>query len=207
MRVRSFIALGFTICFLTALVHADGPTTAPADSPAVKEVRDTFIDWNKKCAGWTLAQVRQIFHTTTDREAIFADFTAHEVWEESRTQRAVLEKWGAEVEAKFAHADGTDTVTDDLAADITVDGDHATVTFKVKEIQAVPMIKVGGHWLMDMHAMCEGLEKANPDYDKNLTGTAKLMKQAAADITANKFDDADAFLADIKPKLDALNGN
>jgi hypothetical protein len=101
---------------------------------------------------------------------------------------------------------GADTIEDDQSAKITVEGDHATVTFKPKEIQATSLIKVDGKWLIDMHAMFTQFLKQNPDLDTNNLQTAKLMKQTATDIKDGKFDDADSFFADFKAKYDALTG-
>jgi hypothetical protein len=190
------------------VTRADPPTTAPAanEDPAAKEVRDTLVQWNKLSPTWTLAELRKIEHTENDREAIYSDYIAHEGWEECKVQKAVRDKWGSEAEAKFAHICTTDTIEDDQAADVTVDGNKAQVTFKAKEITPLPMIKIDGHWLLDMHTFFDQQSKDNADFDKNNVHTATLMKQAAADIAAGKFDDADAFLADFKTKFQALTG-
>jgi hypothetical protein len=195
--------------FWNGTTRAEDPTTAPAgeaDKAAVKQIRESLEHWNKACADWSLADVRKIYHTENEREATYADYVAHECWEDAKTQKLVRDKWGAEAEAKFAHIFGTDTLEDDLSADITVNGDHATVQWKTKDIQRTPMIKIDGNWVIDIHPIFQDALKNNPHVDENPLTTGKLMKQAATDIKDGKFDDADSFLADFKKNYDALSG-
>jgi hypothetical protein len=184
----------------------DAPTSQPADSPEVKNLRQQLVDWNTQAATMSLADLRKVIHTENDREAVYCDWMAHEMWEESKTQAAVRKKWGPDAEAKFAHANNTDTIEDDQTASIKIDGDRAVVTFGAKEILPTSVVRIDGRWLIDMHAMFDVILKDNPNGDKDHISTGKLMQQAAADIAADKFDDADAFMKDFQAKMQALTG-
>jgi hypothetical protein len=204
--VRVFIAAGLVMA-AAAAVHADAPATqpvgSPADSPDVKAIRDQLLKWDKEAADMSLEDMRKTYHTENDREAKYLDFVAHETWEACKTEKAVREKWGADADAKFSHSIGMSTFEDDQKADIKIDGDHATVTWSYKESTPLSMIKVDGHWLNDAHAMFEAGLKEDPNIESEKHSQAKLMKQARDDISAGKFDDADAFIADFKTKLEA----
>jgi hypothetical protein len=178
------------------------PAAAPVDSPEVKEVRDQLIDWDKNDAKMTLEQERKCYHTDNDKEAQFMDFVAHENWEESKTQQAVRDKWGPEAEAKFAHLLSGSTIEDDQVCDIKVDGNHAVATWSnIKDSTPLTLVKIDGKWLVDGHAMYEEAVKDDPAKAPEQHGTARIMKQATADIADGKFDDADGFLSDFKAKL------
>ena len=125
------------------------------------------------------------------------------MWEEGKTQFAVRSKWGPKTEAEFAHANSTDTIEDDQTAEIKVDGNTAVVIFTTKEISPTSLIKVDGHWLVDIHAMFDLVIKDDPQGDKDHVSTGKLMKQLRADIAAGKFDDADSFINDFQARLKA----
>jgi len=206
--------MGIGVMLPCTVLRADAPATKPVaaadngDSPEVKVVRDTLLDWDKNTFKHTLEQERKLYHTTNDREASFMDFVAHENWEESKTQEVVRQKWGAEAEAEFAHFLAGSTLEDDRNCKIKVDGDHATVTWEnIKDSTPLHLIKVDGHWLVDGHAMYEEATKDDPTKEPDQIPTVKLMKQFAEDIKAGKYDDADAFMDDVKSKFKPGDGN
>jgi hypothetical protein len=204
------IVLAAGLCMMLALpASADQPATAPvADDPAVKEVRDTLLGWDKTGADMSLEQTRKLLHADNEREMLYADYLAHESWQETKTQEAVRRKWGSEIEAKFAHLCGSSTLEDDQAADIKVTGDHAAVNWPIKELSTQYLVKVDGKWVVDIHPSFVAQLKDDPLLDKHHVHTARMMKQAAEDIVAGKYDDADSFLADIKEKLSEVgSGN
>ena len=208
---RLILALGITAGLPCGVFAADAPATQPAaangDSPEVKIVRDTIIDWDKTVFKHTLEQERKLYHTSDEKEAKFMDFVAHENWEESKTQEIVRQKWGAEAETNFAHFFAGSTMADDKVCKIKVDGDHATISWdNIKDSTPLQLVKVDGHWLVDGHAMYEEATKDDPTKEPDQPPTAKLMKQFADDIKAGKYEDADAFMDDLKSKLKA-DGN
>jgi hypothetical protein len=205
--------LGFPI-FLLAFVlsaHADvpatQPTTKPVDTPEVKVVRDTLLQWDKDEGKMSLEQVRKLYHTDNDREAVYMDWLAHENWEEGKTEQAIRDKWGNAAAAQFAHLQDGSTFEDDQVCDIKVDDDRAVATWNIKDFTPLPMIRVDGKWLVDGHAMFEQGLKGNPKMETDRQSTGKLMKSARDDIEQGKFDDADSFLADFKKKLGEPNEN
>ena len=190
--------------FFEGLAWADNvPATQPADSPAMKEVRQQLLDWDKQTGKMSLEEVRKTFHTENDREATYFDWVAHEAWEASKTELAVREKWGPEGDAKFLHVQGGTTVEDDQACDINVDGNHAIASWKIEGTTPLPMIKIDGHWLVDGHATFERLRKDDPNPETDKHDSAALMKQARQDIDSGKFDDVDSFIADFQKKATA----
>ena len=207
------LTMGVATAIPCTSLRADAPATKPAavadngDTPEVKVVRDTLLDWDKNMFKHSLEEERKLYHTTNDKEATFMDSVAHQNWEESKTQEAVRQKWGAEAEANFAHFLQGSTLADDKVSKISVDGDHATVTWeKIEGSTPLPLIKVDGHWLVDGHAMYEEATKDDPTKEPEMPPTVKLMKQFADDIKAGKFEDADAFMDEFKSKL-KLDGN
>jgi hypothetical protein len=182
------------------------PTTAPVDSPDAVAVRQQLTDWDKSGATISLADLRKFYHTTTDREASFMDRIAHENWEECKTERAILSTWGLDAQKQFAHLLGDSILQDDEVCKVKVDGEHAVVSWDIKEIADLPMIKIGSHWFADGHVLFEDAIKDDPDVETNRHSDLKLVKQARADITSGKFDDFDSFFADFKQKMDAPTG-
>jgi hypothetical protein len=193
----------------TTCAGVDAPTTAPsADTPDVKELRDTLIGWNKVCSTWTEADYRKLYYTTSAKESTHTDYEARQDWEQGKAQQLVRDKWGPIIEARFAHAYSTDTIEDDQTAQITIDGDHATIVWQEKVIEKTKMIKVDGHWLMDMHATFDRDLLEDPEPDKDGMKMESLMRQCAADIAAGTFKTANAFISDFEKKYDELmNGD
>jgi hypothetical protein len=206
----AFLAVA-SVSLLPWITSANGntPATAPvtADTPAVKELRDTLVQWNKVCSTWTEADFRKLYYTANARESTHTDYEARQDWEQGKTQQLVRDKWGPRAEAEFAHIYGTDTIEDDQTANITVTGDHATITWSGKDIEKTAMIKINGHWLMDMHATFARDLAEDPQAETDGVKMEALMKQAAADIVAGKFKNGDAFVDDFEKKYDALNDN
>jgi hypothetical protein len=192
------------IAITAAMFSARARADAPADTPEVKTLRDLLLDWDKNDAKWSLEQERKCYHTTTDKEATYLDYIAHENWEEAKLQQAVRDKWGADAEAKFAHFLSASTLEDDQVCEIKIDGDNATVTWaNIKDSTPLKMVKVDGHWLVDGHALYEEAVKEDPTKAPNQPPMGKIMKQSAADIAAGKFDDIDEFMSDFKAKYTA----
>jgi hypothetical protein len=204
MRSNRFV-VALLLCLLANLAHADTPTTAPiADTPAVKELRDTLIQWNTVCSTWTEADYRKLYYTANPKESAHTDYEARQDWEQGKTQQLIREKWGPLIEARFAHAYSTDTIEDDQTAQITVNGDHATIVWQEKVIEKTQMIKVDGHWLMDMHATFDRDLVEDPEPEKDGEKMENLMKQCAADIAVGTFKDPNAFIRDFEKKYDLL---
>jgi hypothetical protein len=212
---RTLLAAGLLSTVLTVptvftaagSARADAPATQPSDAPEVKAIRDQLLDWDKKAPTMSLEETRKEFHSDNDKEARYLDFMAHESWEAAKTQQAVRDKWGAEAETRFAHLLGSSTAEDDQVCTIKVDGDHATVSWdNIKNSSPVAMIKVDGHWFADGHALYAQATADNPNQEPEQHPMGKVMKQAREDLTAGKFDDADAFIADFKSKIGA-DGN
>jgi hypothetical protein len=199
MQKLHLLCFAFALNLCALAVHADEqPTTQSADLPAVKEVRDKIVEWDKTYPTMSLEDVRKTFHTENDREAKYYDWMAHETWEGSKTEKAVRDKWGSDADAKYMHPQGGSTIEDDQVCTIKVDGDHAVASWKIENSQPLSMIKIDGHWLVDGHTMFEQGIKDNPNMDENTPSTARLMKKAREDIEAGKFDDADSFIADFQ---------
>jgi hypothetical protein len=208
--MTALVITGITLTALASMALADPPATQPgtqpgkpdADSPEVKAVRDQLVQWDKTQATNTLEQERKTYHTENDKEAQYLDFVAHDNWEEGKAQKAVRDKWGPDVEAKFAHIIGASTQEDDAVCGITVDGNSATATWdNIKGATPLKLIKVDGHWLVDGHALYAEAVKDDPNSPPVENPSGPMMKQVVKDIADGKFDDADSFLADFKAKL------
>jgi hypothetical protein len=192
---------------LARLCFADVPATQPADSPEVKEVRKAILDRDDSAAKLSLEDFRKTYYTETDREAVYCDRVAHDGWEAGRVEQLVRDKWGSKADADFAHFCGFSSREDDQVCHISVDGDHAVVTWDIKAAPPESLIKINGRWLTDMHAMFEKHQKENPNFDAIHFPIARFFSSARADIDAGKYDDADAFMADFKAKLGNPEGN
>ena len=186
------------------------PTTGPvADTPAVKEIRDTLIEWNKLGSTWAEADYRKkLYYTANAKESTHTDYEARQDWEQGKAQILIRDKWGPAIEARFAHAYSTDTIEDDQTAQITVNGDHATIVWQERVIEKTAMIKVDGYWLMDMHATFDRDLLEDPEPEKDGAQMEALMKQCAADVTAGTFKDPNAFIRDFEKKyLELMDGD
>jgi hypothetical protein len=208
MRRLSFpiLVIAFALS-ARADMQATQPTILPVDTPEVKAVRDSLLQWDKDEGKMSLEEVRKLYHTDNDREAVYMDWLAHENWEEGKTEQAIRDKWGSAAAAEFAHLQDGSTYEDDQVCDIKVDGDRAVASWNIKDSTPLPMIKVDGKWFVDGHAMFEQGLKDNPNMETDRQSTGKLMKSARDDIEQGKFDDADSFLADFKKKLTSPDGN
>jgi hypothetical protein len=60
----------------------------------------------------------------------------------SRVEQAIREKWGQDAGDAFVHALSEMTAEDYRQADVEMKGDRATVHFKVKDSNPVPMVRV-----------------------------------------------------------------
>ena len=206
MRMTIVILLGANLLTGTAIPAladppASQPATAPTDAAEIKTIRNTLVDWDTNSAKMSLAEMRQTYHTENDREAVYADWLAHESWEAAKTEQAVRDKWGADGDTQFARAIGGSTREEDQVCDVKIDGNHATVSWNIKEMKPQSLIKVDGHWLTDLHAMFDGWLKDDPNMETDHRPTGKLMKQAVEDINADKFDDVESFVKDFQTKL------
>jgi hypothetical protein len=184
------------------------PSTQPADSADVKEVRQQMLEWDADLAKMSLADFRKTFHTENDREAEYADFLAHDTWEAGKTEQAVRDKWGADADQQFCRLVGFTTREEDATCTIKVDGNHAVASWdNIKDMKPEKMIKVDGHWQSDVHAMWDDWIAENPNMETDKNPIGKKMKQARDDIAAGKFDDADSFVGDLKAKMQAPDAN
>lgn len=187
---------------------ATQPTTQPvADTAAQKEVRDRMLDWDTNAFKLSLVDFRKTFHTENEREATYADYLAHDQWEVLKTEMMIRDKWGPEGDQQFASLMGFTTKEQDLAAHIEIDGNHATITWDIKDSRPDKMIKVNGVWLDDVHALWDDMQAENPNFETEHPNSAPLMKQVRADIKDGKYDDADSCIKDIKTKLENPAGN
>jgi hypothetical protein len=197
------------IAMIALSVHADPtatqPTTLPADTPAVAELRQQLLDWDVNTPKMSLEEFRKTFHTENEREATYCDFLAIDNLETLKTEQAVRDKWGPAADAKFAHMTGMSTAEDDRVCHISVDGNHATVSWDLDGMKPEKFIKLDGHWLADNHTMFADWLKDDPTMETDKNPTGKLMKQVRSDIAADKYDDADGFIADFKKKWEGGN--
>ena len=205
IRHAGLLILGFALLVSSAYADepATQPTTQPADTAEVKVVRQQLLAWDNDIPKMSLEECRKTFYTQNDREAVYSDWAAHEGWEANKTEQAVRDKWGPEADAKFAHLIGYTSREDDAVCHIQVDGDHATISWDLKDMTPQKLIKVDGKWLNDMHAEFQDQLKLDPNMETDRRDTAKLMTQAREDIASGKFDDADSFIADFKNKFES----
>jgi hypothetical protein len=178
-----------------------------ADTPAQKEVRDAMLNWDDNASKLSLADFRKTFHTENEREAVYADYAAHHEWEVLKTEMVIRQKWGPEADAQFAELMGFTTREQDLSAHIEVNGDHAVITWDIKDSHPDHMIKVDGKWQDDIHGLWDDMVADNPNFETEHPATNPLMKQIRADIADGKYDDADSCIKDVKTKLENPTGN
>jgi hypothetical protein len=185
-----------------AEVSATQPTTRLADSPQVQAVREQLLAWDRDYPKMSLEECRKTYYTQSDREAVYCDWEAHESWEANKTEQAVRDKWGPEADAKFAHIIGYTSREDDAVCHIQVEGDHAIISWDMKDMTPEKLVRVDGHWLIDMHSLFADRLKDDPNTETNRYSTGKMMARARQEIDSGKFDDADSFIADFKNKWD-----
>ena len=183
-----------------ATAPATQPTTAPAAASAdERAVRDRLLAFTRDFPTDTLAQVRATLYDKTDAEQKYDDAVAHYVWRTNQTMKAVRDKFGPEAEGKFGHLVGMDTVEQDRAATIHVTGDHATVDYPDKALTADHFIRVDGQWLLDGPTYYADAVKNNSTTVD--AGSVEAMHQAGLDVTAGKYADVAALIADVKDTL------
>ena len=206
MFYRSTFSFGVVAlsAMLTSGLHADPPTsqptTMPADTPAVGEVRKQLLDWDIQMPKMSLEQFRKTFHTENEREALYCDFLAIDNLESLKTEQAIRDKWGPDADAQFAHLTGYSTIEDDAVCQISVDGSHANVSWHLPNMKPEKFVKIDGHWLADNHAMFADWLKDDPQMETDKYPSGKLMKQLRADIGSGKYEDLASFIADFRAK-------
>jgi len=187
--------------------RAEPPATQPADSPQEKALREQLLKWDTDAPKMSLEAFRKTFHTENEREAVYTDWLAHEGWECNKTEQLIRDKWGPEADAKFAAFVGFSTLEQDRVCQIKVDGNHATVSWDIKDMKPEQFVKIDGQWYSDVHAMFDDWLKENPTMETDRRSTGKIMRTAREDIDSGKFDDVDSFLADFKTKWENPDGN
>jgi hypothetical protein len=118
-------------------------------------------------------------------------------------QLLVEKKWGASAADDITHALGGYTTADEDAADLTIDGDHATVAWKDGSTP-LKMIRVNGQWKIDLGATLQLVNESPDQYVENFRRMSGLLADLADAIDADKFKTAAQATDDAKHRIAAM---
>jgi hypothetical protein len=104
-------------------------------------------------------------------------------------QLLVQKKWGASAADDITHALGGYTTADEDAADLKIDGDHATVAWKDNSAP-LKLVRINGQWKIDLGATLQLVNESPDEYVENFRRMSGLLADFADAIDSNKFKTA-----------------
>ncbi len=116
----------------------------------------------------------------------------------------VQQKWGGDAGDQITHALGGETTADILAADLKIDGDHATLTWK-DENPPLPMIRIKGLWKVDLAALIHEYKASPDEYMLGFQRMSQVVSRVALDIDSGKLATLTQAVDQAKQRSDALN--
>jgi hypothetical protein len=188
-RVGQFILLAA----LCAPVAAQ--TTRPADAPAGSSPRDAVRALNLAIRSGDTAAMKQIFLATTPAESRMVDADAEMAAALARLRSAAVKTFGAQG-AELVTGDGDAGAAESAAridsAEVVVNGDVATVTYKDQKNSPWVLKKVQGRWRIPVSQLGKPMDAAS--LDQRLTDLAvqrRVVDEMAEQIRQKKFATAE----------------
>jgi hypothetical protein len=126
----------------------------------------------------------------------------------SQVELSVRQKWGQQADDDFVHALGEKTDTDVDQATIQTNGDHAQLIFKGEENTPENLVRIDGHWKIDVGADIQQMEKQNNSIEASNLYCAKatvMINQLGRDFAAGKFASSDELCKETAAKVAQLN--
>ena len=114
-----------------------------------------------------------LFAASDAREEKAAHAEADYILAISEVELAARQKWGQQADDDFVHALGEKTDADVDQASIKADGYHPLVIFKGEETIPEHLIRIAGHWKVDLAADIAQMEKQNNSIEATNTYCAK----------------------------------
>jgi len=189
MRFVSILAI---VGLFPCLAWADGPTSQPATAPAFDD--STPLGFmhasSQSLPAGGLPAALAIFAANDARERQTARAEADYILAISRVELAARQKWGQQADDDFVHALGEKTDTDVDQAKIEAHGDHAQLTFKGEETTPENLIRLDGHWKIDIGADIKQMEKQNNSIEASNMYCAKatvMISKLGHDLDDGKF--------------------
>ena len=175
---------------VTHKAKADQPAPAPgpaATKPVALTPIEQLVAWNDDFERWTVDEAMAAYAVQNDTQRTIAHAMAAQSVAADRLIKLARERWGAAAEQAVAHAYNTDTRADDATAQITVDGDHATVKFKTDAVQDYLLVRVNGNWKFDMAAYEKLFGPNAADVVRTTLQSVPIIEKEIADVTAGKY--------------------
>ena len=166
-----------------------GPTTAPAPDPSTP--RGALLLFNRALRDGDTTTIKQSFITANPLESKMVDTVAEVAAAFAQMHAAAAKTFGEGHAGKFGETDSAD-IDQIESAEITLNGDTATVRYKDSKHRPFDLKKSGGRWKLPAAQLGKPADAAALDQQlADLAVQAKLMRQIAEEIKAGKFTDAD----------------
>ena len=194
MRVRRGILLMWLLaCGFGASAQQTRPTTAPANDPSTP--RGALRTFSAAMRDGDAATIKRMFYAPTAAEKKMVACVADQAAAFAKLHQAAVKAYGDEEARRFTQ--DSDTASAEAmaridSAEITVNGDAATVTYKDQPQMPFLLKKVDGDWKLLTSSLGRPADPADLDQQlAELSLQAAIVREIADGIQSGKFPTAD----------------
>src|SRR5690348_1250633 len=194
MRFRPGILLtSLLTCVAWTLGQQTHPTTAPANDPSTP--RGALRTFSTAMRDGDAATIKRMFYAPTPAEQKMVACVADQAAAFAQLHQAAVKAYGDEEARKFTQ--DSDTASAEAmaridSADITINGDAATITYKDQPQMPFLLKKVDGQWKFLTSSLGRPADPADLDQQlAELSLQAAIVREIARDIQDGKFPTAD----------------
>jgi hypothetical protein len=211
MSNRSFLIVITACLAFTVALHAKPPSppaTPPAHPPIPKDEtpRQALLRGMKVYDSGDIEAAMELFHFVGDEEKKMARLEGESSIAIAHLEKVVKAKFGKDVSDAVVHALDEETAADVGAAEINVDGDHASVHCKGNNEPDFTMIRTGGVWKFDMHALFTSMSAdERKDMIHSCTKIRDGLPKIAHDVSAGKIKKAEKVVEKVDKFAESLD--
>jgi hypothetical protein len=193
-----------------AIASNGAPTSQPASAPTSDDTTPLgFMHASSQSlpAGGLPAALA-IFAANDARERQTARAEADYVLAISQVELSARQKWGQQADDDFVHALGEKTDTDVDQATIQMQGDRAQLIFKGEENTPENLIRIDGHWKIDVGADIRQMEKQKTSVEASNLYCAKatvMINQLSREFAAGKFASSEDLCKETAGRVAQMN--
>jgi hypothetical protein len=170
---------------------ASAQSTRPTDPPAGSAPRDAVRALNFAMRAGDVTAMKQLFLATTPAESRMIEADAEMAAALARLREAAVKAYGtqgANVITGESDASAVESAARIDSADVVVDGDVATVTYRDQKNSPWVLKKVDGHWRIPVAQMGKPMDPASLDQRlSDLAAQRHVVDEIVEQIRQKKF--------------------
>jgi hypothetical protein len=209
----SVMAFGTIVCVFAAapsvlvgrrdVAVADRQTTADSRQETPQQALSQMSDG--RVARMTADQAISLYQANNDNERRYARLMAGQAIVAAKLEENVGKKWGPHAKAAVAHACQDNTPNDNAKAEWTIADDRAVARFKVDGLAPMLLVRVQGHWKIDVSGYVVGLGAQLDAGMKYVKDSTDILQQANDKLMSSKsFSSVDELTNYVRDSLAKL---